>query len=102
MRGLPSFFPASFCSSRCHLGTLSLGHGLKAALSANLTALTTDSGHVLGDICRRSAGLGNVRLWGWNLARGNCYSPSGELVWIAWTLAFTDGHGIPIMPQTGC
>jgi hypothetical protein len=28
-------------------------------------------------------------------------SPSGELVWIARALAFADGHGIPIMPQTG-
>src|SRR5208282_3361696 len=101
---LASLFPSSLGRLCCHFRPLSLGHGFEAALPADLTALAPDDRHVFGDVGRRGAPghFGQFRLWSWNLTCGNCYSPSGELVWIAWALAFADGHCIPIMPQTGC
>ena len=101
---LASLFPSSLGRLYCHFRPLSLGHGFEATFPADLTALAPDGRHVFGDVGRwgTPGHFGQFRLWGWNLARGNCYSPSGELVWIARALTFADGHGIPIMPQTGC
>ena len=96
--------PPCFSRLRRHLGPCRLGHRRKPTLSANLTAFTSKGGHACGDSsggCDRLGNLdGNDRLW--NLARGNGYSPSSELVGVTRAFAFADCHRIPIMPQAGC
>ena len=40
------------------------------------------------------------RFWGWNLARGNSYSPRGKLVWIARAIRITFPIGKPKEPES--
>jgi len=63
---------------------LHLGHGLEPPLPADLTTLAPDSSHVFGEIHRRC-----WRGFFWRFAGGTVYDPFGELVWIAWALAFS-------------
>jgi hypothetical protein len=79
--------------------TLSGGHGLEAALPADLTALAAYRSHVLGEV-NWGIGGGN-RLYGllWRVVCGAIYDPLRKLVWVAGTFAFSYGHEF-IMPQT--
>jgi hypothetical protein len=42
-----------------------------------------------------------IRVWRGNLLGSHIYDKFGELVRVAWALAFADCHAI-IMPQAGC
>src|SRR5271166_1683376 len=105
MARLLGLLPSRLCSLASDLLALLCGHSLETALPADLTASTTDGGHILrgdggtGDVAGRSR---SFRLWCRYLACGNGDSPSGELIRVARAFAFADCHSIHIMPQMGC
>ena len=97
MRRSPRFLPASLRRFSGNLGTFRLSNCLKAALSAYLAALASDSGHVLGNclewgIRERLGYFGYVDLRCGNLACGSGHSPGGELIRVAGSLSLADGH----------
>src|SRR5438309_386350 len=93
------FGPANPSSLGSHSLTLRLGHGLEPPFPANLTALAPDCGHVLGNASRLMGWLG----WFFgNLPCRTVYNPFGELVGIAWTLAFSDSHAVLNALPKGC
>src|SRR5439155_25889347 len=91
--------PSCFRSLRCHLAPLCLRHGLESPFPANLTALAPNCSHVLGEIHR---GCWRFRWCGffWRFAGGTVYDPLGELVGIAWALAFSDSHCALLLKRT--
>src|SRR6266705_2930298 len=85
--------PSRPSSLGSHFLALCLGHGLESPFSANLTALAPDGSHVLGKIHRGCWGR-RWRGFFWRFAGGTVYDPFGELVGIAWALAFSDSHDL--------
>jgi hypothetical protein len=83
--------PAGFRGLGCHFSALFLGHGLEPTLPADLTTFAPDGGHVRGQVYGDYSLGRNDELIGL-VFRGAIYDPLGELVRIARTFSFADGH----------
>jgi hypothetical protein len=96
--------PASASGLGCNLAALLLGHSDETTLAADLTAFSPHSSHVSREVSRdRNGFIGFSRR---RFGSGVFDDPLGELVRVAWPLAFSDSHAMMIpqglMPKRGC
>src|SRR6266566_6606886 len=91
--------PSRPSSLGSHSLALCLAHSLEPPFPADLTAFAPYGSHILGNASRLVGWLG----WFFgNLACRTVYDPFGELVRIAWALAFSDSHAVLNALPKGC